>query len=152
MYKSGRFQEKNYFWPAYEDETMGHHHQSGCVSVPNENPPPNAFHNSLSFETWLQVDSSYIFDQVIAPSWWTSRSFMSIGYLFCDSGCTFVVTSASHMFLSSVFVFSFIPGNVCHTTPFPHPVVTIYSLKVTATIYLSISYIVMYSFNSACNI
>ena len=53
---------------------------------------------------------------------------MSTGYPFCVSDCPSVVTSC-HVACPSVFVFSYVPDNVCHTTLFPDPVCTLSVLQ-----------------------
>ena len=54
---------------------------------------------------------------------------MSTGYPFCDSDCPSVVTSPRHVIRPSVFAFSYVPDNVCHTTLFPDPVCTLSVLE-----------------------
>ena len=50
---------------------------------------------------------------------------MSTGYPFCDCDCPSVVTSPRHVIRPSVFAFSYVPDNVCHTTLHPDPVCTL---------------------------
>ena len=52
---------------------------------------------------------------------------MPTGYPFCNSDCPSVVTSR-HVFNPSVFAFSYVPHNICHTTLFPNPVCTLSAL------------------------
>ena len=54
---------------------------------------------------------------------------MSTGYPFCDSDCPSVVMSSRHVFCPSVFAFSYVPDNVCHTTLFADPVCTLSVLE-----------------------
>ena len=54
---------------------------------------------------------------------------MSTGYPFCDSDCPSVVMSPRHVVRPSVFAFSYVPDNVCHTTLFADPVCTLSVLQ-----------------------
>ena len=54
---------------------------------------------------------------------------MSTGYPFCDSDCPSIVKSPRHVSRPSVFAFSYVPDNVCHTTLFPDPVCTLSVLQ-----------------------
>ena len=49
---------------------------------------------------------------------------MSTGYPFCNSDCPSVVTSSRHVIRPSVFAFSYVPDNICHTTLLPDPACT----------------------------
>ena len=55
--------------------------------------------------------------------------FYVFGYLFCDSNCPSIVTFPRHVSHPSVFAFSYVPDNVCHTTLFPDPICTLSVLK-----------------------
>ena len=43
---------------------------------------------------------------------------MSTGYPFCESDYPSVVMSPGHVVRPSVFAFSYVPENLCHTTLF----------------------------------
>ena len=124
-------------------------HQSGCFSLPKEGTPPYMLPQLPVFRN-VTPGRSYILDQVIAPScsWSAWRSFISTGYTFYDSDCPSVVTSPRYVFRPSVFAFSYVPDNVCHTTLFPDPVCTLSVLQVTPIMILSIFLWVVISFSS----
>ena len=56
-------------------------------------------------------------------------SFMSTRHPFCDSDCPSVVMSPRHVACPSVFAFSYVPDNICHTTLFANPVCTLSVLQ-----------------------
>ena len=72
----------------------------------------------------------------------------TMGYPFCDSDCPSVVTSPRHVPRPSVFAFSYVPDNVCHTTLFRIQFVLFLSFRVTPTMILSIFLWVVTSFSS----
>ena len=94
--------------------------QGASLSL-RRNPSLHALHTFLSFAMSLHVGSTYRIKSSHHLVLGRPRGLLGARGIHYVSDCPSVVMSPRHVCRPSVFAFSYVPDNVCHTTLFVDP-------------------------------
>ena len=98
-----------------QKDIISQYHQSGCFSLPKEEPLSTCFPQLPVFHV-TPGDVLHIRSSRRTISFLVGLEVYYVHRVFCDSDCPTVVTSPRHVTCLSVFTFSYFPDNVCHIT------------------------------------